>query len=130
MSRSKTMKAVIYRLDGGEIQRFVDCPPDHIDIQCQDGEEFFLNCPDDATHIINNEPVHINHPPPTTEQLLSKIRVERNQLLSVYDWTQLPDAPLSLEEKQAWAVYRQQLRDFPDNCDINNPIFPVKPTGE
>jgi hypothetical protein len=42
------------------------------------------------------------------------IRTYRNELLSRCDWTQLPDAPLELWEKEAWAIYRQQLRDIPD----------------
>lgn len=44
-----------------------------------------------------------------------RIRAERNFLLSQSDWTQLADAPLSPEQKQAWAVYRQALRDVPSS---------------
>lgn len=36
----------------------------------------------------------------------------RNELLINSDWTQLPDAPLTAEQKQQWANYRQQLRDI------------------
>ncbi|MGI9158837.1 MAG: phage tail assembly chaperone [Saprospiraceae bacterium] len=39
-------------------------------------------------------------------------RSARNYLLAASDWTQLPDAPLSLETRQAWAIYRQRLRDI------------------
>ena len=41
------------------------------------------------------------------------IRIHRNELLSRCDWTQIPDAALTLEEKQAWAEYRQALRNLP-----------------
>ncbi len=52
-------------------------------------------------------------PPPLT---WDSIRAERNFLLSQSDWTQLADAPpLSLEQKQAWTVYRQALRDVPSS---------------
>jgi hypothetical protein len=44
-----------------------------------------------------------------------RIRAQRNQLLSQSDWTQLADAPLSPEQKQAWAAYRQALRDVPSS---------------
>lgn len=37
---------------------------------------------------------------------------KRNQLLLETDWTQLPDVPL--ETKDAWASYRQALRDVPE----------------
>ena len=43
----------------------------------------------------------------TTEQRMREIR---NGLLIDCDWTQLPDAPV---DQQAWATYRQTLRDFP-----------------
>ena len=43
------------------------------------------------------------------------IRAQRNFLLSQSDWTQLADAPLSPEQKQAWTVYRQALRDVPSS---------------
>lgn len=44
---------------------------------------------------------------------MDRLRRERNQRLSVCDWTQVADSPLSAEQKTAYAVYRQALRDFP-----------------
>jgi hypothetical protein len=38
----------------------------------------------------------------------SEVRQQRNQLLSDCDWTQLPDSPA---DHEAWATYRQALRD-------------------
>lgn len=38
------------------------------------------------------------------------MRAIRNNLLAESDWTQLPDAQC---DRQAWATYRQALRDFP-----------------
>lgn len=66
----------IYKLSNGEILRLVQsCPYDQIADQCGPGEEFFLNCPPSATHIINNEPVTIIPEPPqlTEEELLQRI---------------------------------------------------------
>ena len=42
--------------------------------------------------------------------LTDQMRFARNQLLSASDWTQLPDATC---DREAWATYRQALRDFP-----------------
>jgi hypothetical protein len=45
------------------------------------------------------------------ERLQSKeaeVRQQRNELLSACDWTQLPDSPA---DHEAWATYRQELRD-------------------
>jgi len=40
------------------------------------------------------------------------IRAERDRLLAASDWTQVSDAPV---DAAAWATYRQQLRDLPQN---------------
>ena len=40
----------------------------------------------------------------------ARMRHHRDRLLAQSDWTQLPDAPV---DRQAWADYRQVLRDFP-----------------
>jgi hypothetical protein len=37
------------------------------------------------------------------------VRVQRNELLSESDWTQVADAPV---DQAAWATYRQALRDI------------------
>lgn len=43
------------------------------------------------------------------EQQAKAIRDQRNQKLSACDWTQVADAPV---DKEAWATYRQSLRDI------------------
>jgi len=44
-------------------------------------------------------------------------REYRNQLLTASDWTQLPDAPVN---REAWAAYRQALRDLTNNVNWPN----------
>jgi len=52
-------------------------------------------------------------------------RQERNLILQSTDWTQLPDAPLILTEKTAWRVYRQKLRDLPqDYTKVEDIVMP------
>ncbi len=63
----------------------------------------------------------------TAGELITEIRAKRDALLKESDYTQLPDSPFSNEEKMAWVVYRQELRDFPQTCDFNNPVWPIKP---
>ena len=41
------------------------------------------------------------------------MRWHRDAFLAASDWTQMPDSPLTDEQRQAWATYRQALRDFP-----------------
>lgn len=69
---------------------------------------------------------YVPPPPPTTEELIQYARTQRDQLLAESDWTQLPDVPAAI--KEAWAVYRQALRDIPQQpgfpADI---VWPTRP---
>lgn len=42
-----------------------------------------------------------------------QMRTKRDGLLAASDWTQMPDVPLTDEQRAAWATYRQALRDAP-----------------
>lgn len=55
------MKIAIYRLSDGFITSRPDIPIAEIDLQIQVGEEFYLNCNNRATHIINGVPTIIQH---------------------------------------------------------------------
>ena len=46
----------------------------------------------------------------TAEQKLDRIRIERNKLLKMSDWTQSRDVTLSNDAD--WQTYRQALRDI------------------
>jgi len=64
-------------------------------------------------------------PGPTEEQLAAAARSQRDALLSQSDWTQVPDAPV---DQQAWAEYRQALRDVPQQAGFPAEItWPMKP---
>ena len=61
----------IYNTETGIISKIMTGKTENLLINVQEGEEFFLNCPDDATHIINGEPVTIipEVVPPTLEEI-------------------------------------------------------------
>jgi hypothetical protein len=53
------------------------------------------------------------------------IRRKRNRLLTISDYTQMPDWS---GDKQTWARYRQQLRDIPQNyTDTKAVVWPTPP---
>jgi len=53
------------------------------------------------------------------------VRVERGALLAGSDWTQVADAPV---DAAAWAVYRQKLRDVPqDFASPDDVVWPEQP---
>jgi len=60
------------------------------------------------------------------------VRIERNNLLSESDWTQMSDSPLSDSKKTEWATYRQSLRDLPTTnssaSSYDDVIFPSEPS--
>jgi hypothetical protein len=51
------------------------------------------------------------------------VKADRTRMLTDCDWTQMPDVNLSDTSKAAWAVFRQALRDIP-----NQPGFPFNVT--
>jgi hypothetical protein len=53
----------------------------------------------------------------------------RNNLLGSCDWTQLPDAQLSPQQKEKWVEYRQSLRDLPEQLKWNETQWPTPPDG-
>lgn len=53
------------------------------------------------------------------------IRDERNVKLSETDWTQLPDSPV---DSVIWSVYRDELRDVPQQVGFPFEVeWPVPP---
>ena len=59
------------------------------------------------------------------QQQFDHVRFIRDRELAATDWTQLPDAPC---DKQAWAEYRQALRDLPaQHIDPKQIVWPEKP---
>jgi hypothetical protein len=78
------------------------------------------------TFTLNNQAIKARN-----RMLLQDMITERNKQLTASDWTQIPDSPITDEQKQMWQTYRQALRDFP-NTYTGSPnewqtLFPTKP---
>lgn len=75
----------------------------------------------------------IEQPIVTTEEppivTAEDMRNKRNILLAESDWTQLPDVPAWVSERiSEWVVYRQALRDVPQQSEFPTNInWPTKP---
>ena len=62
------------------------------------------------------------------EWWLERMRLHRDALLAASDWTQAVDDPSG--NAQAWAQYRQALRDFPATWEPASTVtFPDPPVG-
>ena len=55
-------------------------------------------------------------------------RLRRNAALAASDWTQLADASV---DNLAWAIYRQNLREVPQQSGFpSNIVWPAAPNGK
>jgi len=54
-----------------------------------------------------------------------EVRSQRDALLTATDWTQVPDAPV---DSDAYATYRQELRDMPQQTGFPTDVtWPIEP---
>lgn len=61
----------------------------------------------------------------TVEEKAQATRSRRDNLLAASDWTQVADAPV---DSAAWAIYRQELRDVPEQEGFPaNIMWPTEP---
>lgn len=78
-----------------------------------------------SERVVNLQTLKIEKRQRRTPSVANLIRDRRKLLLQGCDWTQAVDSPLSAESKQAWADYRQALRDLPDEQGGVNSIDDV-----
>ena len=64
-------------------------------------------------------------PNANNDQKWEQIKLWRNAELARTDWTQIADSPA---DKEAWADYRQALRDLPAQGGLaDDAVFPTAP---
>lgn len=66
------------------------------------------------------------------DRFFDKVRKQRDEKLAASDWTQtVSDSPLDSDQIEAWATYRQELRDLTDVLDgiesLDDVPWPTKP---
>lgn len=83
---------------------------------CNNNGEYHIE--DDGTYYKT-----VKNPEPSIDELKAQVRAVRDSYLQETDFTQLPDAPFTSEEKLQYAQYRQYLRDYTEgeNWWLNNP---------
>jgi len=60
--------------------------------------------------------------------LIFMLKQNRNTILNETDYTQMPDNPMPAEKKEAWAKFRQELRDmFNQGINAEDIKFPAIP---
>ena len=61
------------------------------------------------------------------EEKWYEVRIQRNNLLTESDWTQIQDSPITGSLLDDWKSYRQNLRDITSQSDPFNINWPVQP---
>jgi hypothetical protein len=91
----------------------------------EEGEQFTLL---DVEEYIHTNPDSVQESPADLRPvplIVEEARSRRDLLLAASDFSQLADAPV---DKEAWATYRQALRDVPEQKGFPNTItWPVRP---
>lgn len=137
------MKYCVY-LPSGQIVRSGECPEEMLLIQANNENETVIESDAswDTHYIENGLPVPIPAKPGDwyvfdyaskqwafdNSSAMIAAKEKRSQFLLASDWTQIPNNPLTAEQQQAWAAYRQQLRDVPQQPGFpENIVWPVQP---
>lgn len=106
---------------------YSEVPDDLIEISHEEHQRllFEMNS-NNKMIIVTNGVISLEEKPPIIPTW-DIIRLRRNKLLQVSDYTQLPDFPEA--KKTEWATYRQALRDIPQTyATPEEVIWPTKPT--
>jgi hypothetical protein len=139
----KKMIYSIYNKNTGKIDKTINCSPELIELQLDAVTHGYIEgYYDDSNYYIKNN-IAIVMPakpsdyhifdyknkkwidPRTSDTEWRLVRQNRDKLLQSSDWTQLPDVPLAT--KEAWATYRQALRDITNQPDPFNIVWPTPP---
>lgn len=136
------MKNFIVYTDLGKIIRTGSCQDQDFLLQAFGNEGVIEGVADPYTQYVVNKQVANLPPKPEgeyvfdysqsrwvldTAALIAAAIFQRNALLAKSDWTQIPNGPLTPEEVNAWAVYRQALRDIPQQAGY--PVTIIWPTS-
>jgi hypothetical protein len=118
------MKKYIVYNSNGQIIKTGSCADSDFERQ---GEFVMEGTADDSSQYIENGQIVDMPPRPSDSHFFdytnkswkfnqgyaeSIIRGKRDHLLSLSDWTQMPDVSMSDEVREQWKVYRQALRDI------------------
>jgi len=126
---------------GGFYHQAADVPPpaDAVDLTMAEFEDL-LNQQAQGKMIVagdDGRPIAADPPPPPKEEIMERLRRERDRLLAASDFSQMPDIQFTDSQREAWATYRQQLRDIPalwadDPASVVWPIAPnqTAPSGQ
>ena len=136
----------VYKKQTGQIVRSGVCPDNMFDLQIVEDDEKIIESKAswEFNYIKNGIVLQMPNKPsnfhvfdylkecwiPNFDLADFDIKNKRNQLLQQSDWTQIPNNPLTPDQQQQWAVYRQELRDITTQSGYPfNVVWPTPPQG-
>lgn len=136
------MKQFIVYTDNGKIVKYGSCQDNDFEYQAEKDQFVLESDANPESNYVENGVVVEMPPKPDgdykfdynvkqwvfdTAKATADALTKRQKLLLDSDYTQLPDVPLN--DKEAWAIYRQQLRDITSQPNFpNDIIWPTPPT--
>jgi hypothetical protein len=105
---------------------YTSLPDDKIEVTSAQRDAFIveMNTNNKELALVDNELVLVDAALPTPTW--SSVRAKRNMLLTSSDYTQLTDYP---GNKEAWATYRQDLRNIPQSFAAPEDVVWPTPPG-
>ena len=86
---------------------------------------------ENGTTPISKADIEAQFPAVEFDMAMEDLRAKRNKDLQDSDWTQLPDNTLTSEQRNAWMLFRTELRNITDGLttveQVNNVDYPDKP---
>ena len=87
----------------------------------------------DGTTPISKADIEAQFPILEFDMAMEDLRAKRNKDLQDSDWTQLPDNTLTSEQRNAWMLFRTELRNITNGLttveQVKNVDYPDKPNG-
>jgi hypothetical protein len=84
-----------------------------------------------GTTPISKDDIEAQFPAVEFDMAMEDLRAKRNKDLQDSDWTQLPDNTLTSEQRNAWMLFRTELRNITDGLttveQVKNVDYPDKP---
>ena len=127
------MKSFVVYNSEGQILRYGECSDGDLALQAGEGQSvleavFEPNKKVQDGALVDDMPTESE----LNARALKLLRTQRSQFLAYSDWTQVPDSPLSSEKRSEWQMYRQQLRDLPNDyatiTSLEQVNFPTAPS--
>lgn len=120
---------VIYDTTTGYVIKTITCTERMVQLNTKEGQAYIEGRVSEPNKMVVDGEI-IDRPKSEDElrrEAIGQVLTRRSVALVSSDWTQIGDVPLN--NKEAWATYRQALRDIPEQEGYPfNVVWPTEPS--